>query len=58
MVIKTKTTMTYVFRNHPGEIFDYDSSSEEESMFQSFQEAFNYMKEQMETDEDEDEDED
>ncbi len=42
------------FRNYPGEIFDYDSSSEEGPVFQSFQEAVNYMKEQMETDDNED----
>ncbi len=44
--------MNYIFRNHPGEIFDYDSSSEDEPRFQSFREAFNYIKEQMDTDED------
>ncbi len=55
MIIERKITIICDFRNHPGQIFDYDSSSEEEPMFQSLQEAFNYMKEQMETDEDDDE---
>jgi hypothetical protein len=39
-------------RNSLPEYTEYDSSSEEEPMFQSLHEAFNYIKEQMETDED------
>ena len=53
MVINKKYIVVYDYRNHPGEIIEYDSSSDDEPVFQSFQEAFNYLKEQMETDEDE-----